>query len=71
MYNRIGPICDDEGKIQTNDKLKAELINQYFSRVGEDLAKKLPESIEEGFSHITRVVPCISDFQIDTELLSQ
>ena len=57
--------------IQTNDKLKAELINQYFSRVGEDLAKKFPESIDEGFSHITRVVPSISDFQIDTDLLSQ
>ena len=47
------------------------MINQYFSRVGEDLANKLPENIDEGFSQITRVVPCISDFQIDTELLSQ
>ena len=41
-----------------------------FSRVGEDLAKRLPKRIDEGFSHITKVVPCLSDFQVDRELLS-
>ena len=47
------------------------MMNQYFSRVGEELATKLLESVDKELSHITRVVPFVTDFPLDTELISK
>lgn len=31
---RIGPLLDSEGKLVTDDKEKAELMNTYFTTIG-------------------------------------
>ena len=43
---KIGPLEDDQGNVQTNETVKAELINNYFATVGEQLAEAFPAQIE-------------------------
>ena len=71
LVKRIGPIADDQGNIHTDDKTKAELMNQYFSTIGEELASKLPENENDENSFVSRIVPCVEDLVIDVELLGK
>ena len=42
--NKIGPIQDDSGTVETRDKVKAELMNYFFATIGEKLANELPDN---------------------------
>eukprot|EP00112_Aurelia_sp_Birch-Aquarium-sp1_P008427 Seg1927.10 transcript_id=Seg1927.10/GoldUCD/mRNA.D3Y31 product="hypothetical protein" protein_id=Seg1927.10/GoldUCD/D3Y31 len=66
---RIGPIEDDNGVIQTDDTIKADLINDYVTSVREDLAKKLPTTQQPKHSFISRVTPTLDIIDIDEEHL--
>ena len=68
---RIGPIEDDNGVIQTDDTIKADLINDYFTSVGEDLAKKLPTTQQPKHSLISRVTPTLDIIDIEEEHLKK
>ncbi|CAB4014145.1 Hypothetical predicted protein [Paramuricea clavata] len=43
---KIGPLEDDLGNVQINEKEKAELMNNYFATVGEKMAEAFPVQIE-------------------------
>jgi phosphoribosylaminoimidazolecarboxamide formyltransferase/IMP cyclohydrolase len=65
---KIGPLEDDLGNVQTNEKEKAELMNNYFATVGEKLAEAFPAQIESE-QFILRITPSIDQLKIDDKLL--
>ena len=54
---RIGSIEDDHRVIETDDTIKAELINNYVTSVGKDLAKKLPTTVQTMYIFTSIVTP--------------
>ena len=42
--NKIGPIENDSGMVETRDTVKAELMNDFFATIGEKLANELPDN---------------------------
>ena len=42
--NKIGPIEDESGTVETRDTVKAELMNNFFTTIGEKLANELPNN---------------------------
>ena len=70
--HKIGPIKDDQSRILTDDKKKAESFNQYFATVGEKLAEKI--QIQDDFieqQHIHRVTPVIDNIEITSLKVSE
>jgi hypothetical protein len=65
---KIGPLEDDLGNVQINEKEKAELMNNYFATVGEKLAEVFPAQIESE-QFILRITPSIDELKIDDKLL--
>ena len=63
---KSGPLEDDLGNVQTNEK--AELMNNYFATVGEKLAEAFPAKIESE-QFILRITPSIDELKIDDKLL--
>ena len=64
--HKTGPIKDDQHRILTDDKKKAESFNQYFVTVGEKLAEKIQtqnDFIEQ--QHIHRVTPVINNIEVN------
>ena len=39
--HRIGPLKDDDGELLTDDTKKADLMNRYFTQIGQKLSKQL------------------------------
>ena len=60
---KIGPLADNN-EIVLDDTKKANLMNEFFSTVGEKLATKLTPNAEP-FSQIYRVTPSMSEINID------
>ena len=71
VIKRLGPIEDENGQIHTEDAAKAEILNTFFSNVGQELAKKLPESQKEKNSFIGRITPTIDSVLVDNQYLSK
>ena len=63
---KIGAIKEEDGKIMTDAKEKAERFNQFFAKIGGSLAAKiqveLPGNLNEYIHH---VVPTLQSIQID------
>ena len=53
--SQTGPIIDKEKQLQTDDSVKAEIMNDYFSSVGKTLAQNFTEQKEHQYNHITSV----------------
>ena len=69
----VQPILGIRGNdqiIETSDSRKAEIVNEFFSTIGEKLASELylDQSLENSFSYITRVTPTVTniDFTYDS-----
>ena len=58
---KIGPLEDDLGNVQTNEK--AELMNNYFATVGKKLAEAFPAQIESE-QFILRITPSIDELKL-------
>ena len=50
--SQIGPIADKDKQLQTDDSIKAEKMNDYFSSVGKTLAQNFTEQKEHQYNHI-------------------
>ena len=60
--SKIGPLKNDEGILITDDREKAELMNSYFTTIGNKLSDNLNNSFDEHeMSYISRVAPTCSD----------
>ena len=59
-------IRKSDGSIETSDYSKAQILNDYFSTVGENLVNDLPilDNQETGYTLIDRVTPCIMDINL-------
>ena len=75
--NKIGPIEGESGTVETRDTVKAELMNDFFTTIGEKLANELPDNQhteEENYttcpSEIT-TAPIIQDIKTDREFLQK
>ena len=71
VIKRLGPIEDENGQIHTEDASKAEVLNTFFSNVGQELAEKLPGSQKEQYSFINRITPTIDSVSVDNQHLSK
>ena len=61
-----------EGKIETSDQGKAELLNKQFSTVGEKLANEIPAFISvEPSSYISRITPTVMVTAMSNEIIAQ
>ena len=63
----VGPLRQGEGETITNDKQKAELMNNFYVNIGKSLAVKLPSVSEDKNSLIYRVTPTITDIQVSNQ----
>ena len=71
VSTRVGPLRQEKEPIETNDKEKAELMNNLFVNIGKGLAEKLPSSTENKRSLIYRVTPVMKDVQIKHEKMTK
>ena len=71
-YNtRIGPLTSKDGKEITDDSKKAEMMNNYFVGVGQELAQKFTENTTGNKnSYVYRVTPTVTSVNIKTDKLS-
>jgi hypothetical protein len=60
---KIGPLEDDLGNAQANEKEKAELMNNDFATVGEKLVEAFPAQIESE-QFILRITPSIDQLKL-------
>ena len=69
VRGKIGPLRANNGELITDDKQKADLMNNFFINVGKNLAEKFPQMIENSNEYIYRISPTISSLIIDEEKL--
>ena len=70
--HEIGPITREDGTICVRGMEKAELFNNYFASVGQNLAKELPTpNISETTTYIHRVTPTIDTINVDPKRVAQ
>ena len=62
----IGPIENDEGQAVFDDKVKADLFNDFFTNIGPDLASKFPDTQSDDRSYIENITP--NTMQITTDV---
>ena len=62
----IGPIENDEGQAVFDDKIKADLFNDFFTNIGPDLASKFPDKQLDDTSYIENITP--NTMQITTDV---
>ena len=56
--HRIGPLKDENDNLVTDDTEKAELMNSYFTQVGQELSEALDSSFDTSdVSYINRITP--------------
>ena len=56
--HRIGPLKDESDNLVTDDTEKAELMNSYFTRVGQKLSEALDSSFDtNNVSYINQITP--------------
>jgi hypothetical protein len=61
-----------DGTLEISNEGKANILNEYFSTVGEKLANELSVSNqEERFSHITRITPTKMHITLSSDTISQ
>ena len=58
-------------QLQTDDSVKAEIMNDYFSSVGKLLAQNFTELKEHQYNHITSVTPTLQNISADTTFLGK
>ena len=71
ISTRVSPLRQEKEPIKTNDKEKAELLNNFFVNIGKELADKLPSSTENKHSLIYRVTPVMKDVQVSHEKMTK
>ena len=72
----VQPILGIRGKdqiIETSHSRKAEILDEYFSTIGEKLASELysGQSLENPFPHITRVTPTVTNIDLTYDSIMQ
>ena len=53
----IGPKGNDEGKALLDDKVKADIFNDFFTNIGSDLASRFPDTQSDDESNIENITP--------------
>ena len=71
VSTRVGPLRQGKEPIKTNDKEKAELMNNFFVNNGKELAEKLSSITENKHSLIHRVTPVMKHVQIGHEKMTK
>ena len=68
----IAALDDGNGIMKSLDSEKAELLNDYFADIREDLAKNFAERVNgDDNSYISRITPICKEIQTDVKLLNQ
>ena len=57
ITSKIGPIHDQNGCLVTNDKAKADVLNDFFVSIGQELSEKFTQETEDKCSYISKVTP--------------
>ena len=54
---KIGPIINQNGGLVTNDKAKANVLNNFFVSSGQELSEKFTQETEDKNSYVYIVAP--------------
>ena len=69
---RIGPLKDSQGNLVTDDKQKAEIMNSYFTTIGQSLAEHMESNTNvNSVEYIYRVTPTCQQLEIDEKHFNQ
>ena len=62
--HRIGPLKDEDGELLTDDTKKADLMNRYFTQIGQKLSQAIDHDFDpEDVSYISWITPTCSKLQ--------
>lgn len=65
--NSVGLIKDDQDNLILEDSVTATLMNDYFSRIGENLTSNIQLTQEHSDLHIYRITPtCVTSRVLET-----
>ena len=66
---KIGPLQDSNNTIITDDKQKANLINNYFINIAHNLTKNLDPVHLDTTCYINRITPTIENFSLNWDIV--
>ena len=69
---KIGPILGKNGEIVSDDKTKANTLNEHFSTIRKNLSQAtiLPNPAPE-IQHVYRITPTLSNIKLEKESLAK
>ena len=69
---RFGPLKNRQENLVTDDKQKAEIVNSYFTTIGQSLAEHMESTTNiNSVEYIYRVTPTCQQLEIDEEHFNQ
>ena len=69
--SQIGPTAAKDKQLQTDDSVKAEIMNDYSLSVGKTLAQNFTEQKEHQYNHSTSVTQTLQNIGVDTTFLEK
>ena len=69
MDAKIGPLQDSNNTIITDDRQKADLINNYFIDIAHNLTKNLDPVHLDTTCYINRITPTIENFSLNWDIV--
>ena len=68
----IGPLKDRQGNLVTDDKQKAEIMNSYFTTIGQTLAERMESNTNiNSVEYIYRVTPTSQQLEMEKKHFNQ
>ena len=60
----IGPLKREDGSLAVDDKEKSNLVNNFFSNIGEKLASSFQPQYPSVLATSTKIVPCVNNIAL-------
>ena len=60
----IGPLKREDGSLAVDDKEKSNLVNNFFSNIGENLAGSFQPQYPSDLATSTKIVPCVNNIAL-------
>ena len=64
LRKAIGPLKREDGSLAVDDKEKSNLVNNFFSNIGEKLADSFQPQYLSHQATSTKIVPCVNNIAL-------
>ena len=64
LRKAIGPLKREDGSLAVDDKEKSNLVNNFFSNIGEKLAGSFQPQYPSDLATSTKIVPCVNNIAL-------